>query len=160
VRRLLAAFAALLFLGLASPSLSAGADPADQLADPAAEARARHLFKELRCLMCQNESIDDSHAPIAADLRKVVREQVAAGKSDAEIKSFLVARYGDFVLQRPRVTAGNTLLWVGPFLILIGGLGVLVLRGRQKKAADAPLSAEEAAELERLTSDFDNVRNP
>lgn len=159
MKRGLALIVAVICLGLAQPAFAAGADPAERLPDPAAEARARHLFKEIRCLMCQNESIDDSHALIAGDLRKVVRQQVAAGASDAQVKDFLVKRYGDFVLLRPRWTAGNMILWIGPFLVAIGGLGVLVMRGKSKPVPETPLTDEEIARLERLTTVSDNGRN-
>jgi cytochrome c-type biogenesis protein CcmH len=94
--------------------LAAAADPADRLADPAQEARARAIFADVRCLVCQNESIDDSEAELAADLRHVVREQVKAGRSDAQIKRFLTDRYGEFVLMTPAFSWVNLALWGGP----------------------------------------------
>lgn len=130
--------------------LGAAHDPADQLRDPAQEARARALFQETRCLVCQGELIDDSDAELAGDLRGAIRAQVAAGRTDDEIRAFLSARYGDFVLFRPRFSATNALLWGGPFAI--AGLGaVLLFRRRRAAIATAPLSPEEEARLQALT---------
>lgn len=130
--------------------LAAAHDPADQLRDPKQEARARALFQETRCLVCQGESIDDSDAELAGDLRSAIRAQVAAGRKDDEVRTFLSARYGDFVLFRPRFSATNALLWGGPFVI--AGLGaVLLFRRRRTAIATAPLSPEEEARLQALT---------
>ena len=133
--------------------LTAGAagDPADRLADPAREARARDLFREVRCLVCQNESIDDSEAELASDLRRIVRQQVAAGRTDAEVRSFLVARYGKFVLLKPPFDAGTALLWLTPFGV-VAGAGLLLWRRRGGGGTDpaVPLSAEEEARLRQL----------
>ncbi|MBX3479926.1 MAG: cytochrome c-type biogenesis protein CcmH [Caulobacter sp.] len=142
----------LLLAMMAMFCIAAASDPAERLPDPAQEARARHLFQEVRCLVCQNESIDDSTAELAHDLRQVVREQVSAGRSDQQIRDFLVARYGEFVLLKPPMTAANLPLWALPFvLLLIGGL-LLALRLRQRPVA-APLSEEEEARLAQLTRD-------
>lgn len=130
--------------------LAAASDPAERLADPAKEARARAIFRDVRCLVCQNESIDDSEAELAHDLRVIVREQVAAGRSDVEIKRFLTDRYGEFVLLEPRFSAGNLALWAGPFLIVLVGGVLLVLRLRNR-SADAELSQEEIVRLQRLS---------
>jgi len=112
--------------------IAAASDPAERLADPAQEARAREIFREVRCLVCQNESIDDSEAELAGDLRAIVRQQVAAGRSEAQIRDFLVARYGEFVLLKPPFSAGNLALWVGPFVVLlIGGVLMAVLLRRR-----------------------------
>ena len=115
---------------LAALMLIAGAasDPAEQLHDPAKEARARTLFKEVRCLVCQNESIDDSEAELASDLRRIVRQQVAAGRSDTEIKRFLTDRYGEFVLLKPGFSLRNLALWAGPFAVVLLGGGLLAVR--------------------------------
>ena len=121
--------------------------------DASQEARARALFAEVRCVVCQNESIESSQAEIAADLRRVVREQVAAGRSDGEIRAFLVARYGEFVMFRPAFSPGNALLWLGPFAVVLGGLAVAVAasRGRGRGVEPgAPLTAEEADRLTAL----------
>jgi cytochrome c-type biogenesis protein CcmH len=133
--------------------LMAGAagDPSDRLADPVREARARDLFREVRCLVCQNESIDDSEAELASDLRRIVRQQVAAGRTDAEVRGFLVERYGKFVLLKPPFDAGTALLWLLPFGVVAGAGTLLWLRrGRGGAAATVPLSAEEEASLRRL----------
>ena len=116
---------------------------------PAEEARARALFKEIRCVVCQNESIDSSQAEIAADLRGVVREQVAAGRSDAEVRAFLVARYGEFVMFRPAFSPGNAALWLTPFLLAGAGLAVLAARSRRERPVPS-LTPEEAAALRRV----------
>jgi cytochrome c-type biogenesis protein CcmH len=96
------------------------------LPDPAQEARARALQKELRCMVCQGESIDESNAPLAADLRTLVREHIRAGESDDEIKQFLVARYGNFILMRPPFEENTYALWLTPFLVLILGAGIAI----------------------------------
>jgi len=143
VRRLLAIVGALF-------CLAAAADPADRLPDPAQEARARAIFREVRCLVCQNESIDDSQADLASDLRLLVRDQIRSGKSDASVRSYLVSRYGEFVLLKPSFSVGNSLLWTAPFLVL--GLGGFLL-ARNLKARPDPedLSPEELARLSRLS---------
>ena len=143
--RPLAAFAA---AAAAVLCMAAASDPAERLPDPAAEARARALFAQVRCLVCQNESIDDSEAELAHDLRQVVRAQVRAGRSDDEIKAFLVARYGEFVLLRPSFSVGNAALWLGPFLVV--ALGGLLLVARLRSREPQPEAELEAAEVERL----------
>lgn len=130
--------------------MAAASDPADRLPDPASEARARALFQEVRCLVCQNESIDDSDAELAADLRKVVREKIAGGMSDAQVRSFLVDRYGEFVLLKPRFSAANLILWLAPLAVILLGLGLLFARTRQARPAEA-LSPEEEARLAELS---------
>lgn len=131
--------------------LAAASDPAERLSDPAKEARARTLFREVRCVVCQSESIDDSEADIAHDLRQAVREQVAAGRSDAEIKRYLVARYGEFVLLKPSFSWGNAALWLTPFLAALGGgAAIVVYIRRRERVASAPLSPEEEAEVRKL----------
>lgn len=125
-------------------------DPAERLPDRAQEARARALFEDVRCLVCQNESIDASEAELAGDLRKVVREQVRQGRSDAEIKHFLTERYGEFVLLTPAFNTGNLALWIGPFLVVALG-GTLLLRRLRNRSDDDDLSVEDAARAERLS---------
>jgi cytochrome c-type biogenesis protein CcmH len=137
--------------------LAAAGDPADQLRDPAGEARARSLFRETRCLVCQGESIDDSDAPLAADLRRGIRERIAAGQSDAQVRAFLLARYGDFVLFRPRMTWANALLWAGPFTVALVGLGLLVGRRRTRAAPEPDLTAEEEARIASLEEPSDTL---
>ena len=141
---------ALLLIVLASPA--AAVLPDEMLADPAQEARARAISKELRCVVCQNQSIDDSDAPLAKDLRIVVREQIQMGRSDAQVISYVSERYGDFVLLRPPVKPSTWLLWAGPFLLLfLGAAGLIIWRRPQKPAPEAPLSADEARALDVLT---------
>jgi cytochrome c-type biogenesis protein CcmH len=130
--------------------MAAAADPADRLADPAQEARARAIFADVRCLVCQNESIDDSEAELAADLRQIVREQVKAGRSDAEIKRFLTDRYGEFVLMTPAFSWVNLALWGGPFAVVVLGAGLLLTRLRTRPG-DAELTPEEALRVRRLS---------
>ena len=140
------------------PSLAA-AEEARPLADnPQVEARLKTLAVELRCLVCQNQTLADSHAPLAEDLRREVREMIAKGMSDKEIIDFLVQRYGDFVLYRPPWKASTTLLWLGPFLLLIAGATGLVfaLRRRQQKLVDVTLSEEEHNRVAQLLSEGTN----
>ena len=141
----------LLLLLSALACLGAAADPSERLSDPAREARARALMQEIRCLVCQNESIDDSEADLARQLRRVVREQVAAGRTDTEVKGYLVRRYGDFVLLRPRLTTETVVLWAAPVLVILAGalLSLFMLRGR-RSGLDEPLSPEERARLREL----------
>ncbi len=146
-RGLLAALAGVLCIAAAS-------DPAERLPDPAQEARARAIFEDVRCLVCQNESIDDSEAELAGDLRRIVREQVRQGRSDAEIKRFLTDRYGEFVLLTPAFNIGNLALWGGPFLAAALGLVLLLRRLRNRSDGEAlsqELSAEEVARVKRLS---------
>jgi len=132
--------------------LAAASDPAERLPDPAQEAKAREIFRDVRCLVCQNESIDDSEAELAHDLRQIVREQVKAGKSAPEIKAFLTDRYGEFVLLTPSFSAGNVALWAGPFVVVFAGLVLLFLRLRNG-TIDAELDSAEAARVQRLIED-------
>jgi cytochrome c-type biogenesis protein CcmH len=109
--------------------------------DPAVETRARELQRQLRCLVCQGESIDESHAPLAAELRQVVRQQIANGRSDQQIEDYLTARYGNFILMRPPVEADTYFLWAAPFLVLIGagGVATFVISRARKAASLDPL---------------------
>ena len=120
--------------------------------DPVAAKRAVELGAELRCLVCQNQSIEESNAELAVDLRRQIREQIAQGKSDREIIDYMVARYGDFVLYRPPFKATTALLWLGPFLLLLVGILALrrVLGARHKRADERPLTDAERREAERL----------
>lgn len=106
-------------------------------ADPALEARVLQVAEELRCLVCQNETIAASHAELAIDLRQQIRQQLQQGRTEAQILDFMVQRYGDFVLYRPPLKASTVLLWVGPFVLLLVGLGALALQIRQRRAAPA-----------------------
>jgi cytochrome c-type biogenesis protein CcmH len=123
--------------------------PDEILPDPALETRARNLSRELRCMVCQNQSIDDSDAPLARDLRLLVRERLKAGDSDTQIVDFLVKRYGDFVLLKPRFTSHTALLWLLPFLVLIAGAAaLLIMRRRQQiRVGSARLSDDEEARV-------------
>src|SRR6201996_2819040 len=107
--------------------------PDEVMADPAKEARARDLSRELRCMVCQNQSIDDSEAPLARDIRLLVRERIAAGDSDAQVIDFLVARYGEFVLLKPRFERQTLLLWLLPPLVLTGGAFALWMHNRRRR---------------------------
>jgi len=133
---------------------AAAADPAERLPDPGQEARARALFQDVRCLVCQSESIDESEAPLAHDLRQLIRQQVAQGRTDDQIHAFLVSRYGEFVLLSPRLSLGNALLWAGPLLVLAVGIAALVMRRRAAAETDAQgLTVQEEAALSQLTDD-------
>ncbi len=149
MRRFLIACAAALAV-LAMPAAGNEAQPT--LNDPVAAKREIELAKQLRCLVCQNETIADSRAGLAQDLREKLREQMAAGKTDAEIIAFMTERYGDFVLYRPPLKATTVLLWVGPFLLLAIGLlvGWRVVRSRTRLARPEPLSATDRERAERL----------
>lgn len=120
------------------------------LADAQAEARARALMKEIRCLVCQNQSIEDSNAEIASDLRRFVRTEIVAGETDAAIKQALVARYGDWVLLRPPFDARTLVLWLSPLLILLAAGAGFLLSRRGRTAAPTPLNAAEKARLAEL----------
>ena len=120
--------------------------------DPVLEARLANLSKELRCLVCQNETLADSRAGLAEDLRREIREQMKAGKSDKEIVAFLTDRYGQFILYRPRVTPVTYLLWFGPFVLLLAGLAVLFryIKTRRDAIPEQPLTVEERRRAEEL----------
>ncbi|HEY0329954.1 MAG TPA: cytochrome c-type biogenesis protein [Rhodopseudomonas sp.] len=141
--------------------------PDEIMADPVKESRARDLSRELRCMVCQNQSIDDSDAPLAKDLRILVRERIGAGDSDSQVINFLVARYGEFVLLKPRFELHTLLLWLLPPLLLGGGVLALWLNSRRKSQAaggnaDAllRLSPDEQARLERLIDEQPSPREP
>ncbi|MBY6264671.1 cytochrome c-type biogenesis protein CcmH [Azospirillum sp. 412522] len=151
MKRLL--LAALLALSTLAPALAV--QPDEVLPDPALETRARAISQELRCLVCQNQSIDDSNAPLARDLRLLVRDRLKAGDSDDKVMEYVTDRYGDYVLLRPPFKATTLVLWVGPFaVLLLGAAGTfLFLRGRRGVAAGAdtaPLSADERRRLDAL----------
>jgi cytochrome c-type biogenesis protein CcmH len=134
--------------------MAAASDPSERLPDPAQEATAREIFREVRCLVCQNESINDSDAELARDLRRVVREQVAAGRDETQVKAFLTDRYGEYVLLKPAFSLGNAALWLGPFVAVLAGLAFLALRVRRRDLSDG-LSVDEEARLARLLEDRD-----
>ncbi len=136
----------LAFLVISGAALAVS-DPRELLPDPAQEARAETIGQQLRCLVCQNESIEDSNADLAGDLRRIVRERVRAGDSDAAVMAWMEARYGSFVRLKPRLTFGTVLLWGAPIItLLIGALAVFRYR-RTGAAEAAPLSAAETAAL-------------
>jgi cytochrome c-type biogenesis protein CcmH len=142
-----------LLLALAAPAFAV--DPVEQLKDPALESRAREISAGLRCLVCQNQSIDDSDAPLARDLRLIVRQQLQKGESNQQVVDYIVARYGDFVLLNPRLRLNTLLLWLAPIVLIAGGilLAARVTRRRQpESASERPLSTEEQAELQSLLS--------
>ena len=123
----------------------------EMLKDPALEARARALSQTLRCMVCQNESIDESHAPLARDIRVLVRERIAAGDSDVAVREYLVARYGEFILLEPRFKPATALLWGLPILVLlIAAVKIVIAFARRRAPAPAPLSAKEKHRLDAL----------
>jgi cytochrome c-type biogenesis protein CcmH len=129
---------------------AASDDPAERLANPVQEARARHLFQQLRCVVCQNESIDDSQAELAGDLRRIVRRQIVDGRTDAQIRDFLVQRYGEFILLTPTLSPGNLALWSTPFALIVLGGGYLWIKSRRLPVEDAALSEDERRALAAL----------
>ncbi|MDQ0469734.1 cytochrome c-type biogenesis protein [Labrys wisconsinensis] len=133
---------------LASPALAV--QPDEMLKQPALEARARALSAELRCMVCQNQSIDDSDAPLAKDLRILVRERLVAGDSDAQVKDFLVQRYGDFILLKPPLEWRTVILWTAPFALLLAGLAGALVAARRRQAAPSPLTDEEQRRLDEI----------
>jgi cytochrome c-type biogenesis protein CcmH len=134
-------------IGVAGLSPACAVQPDEIMSDPAKETRARDLSRELRCMVCQNQSIDDSEAPLARDLRLLVRERIAAGDSDAQVIDFLVARYGEFVLLKPRLKSHTLLLWLLPPLALAGGGFALWMHGRRRSRS----AAAEDQSLVKLT---------
>ena len=139
-----------LLLALAAPA--AAVTPDEILKDPALEARARHLSQELRCMVCQNQSIDDSDAPLAHDLRVLVRERLSAGDSDHQVLDFLVARYGDFVLLKPPLKLDTLLLWGLPPAALLAGLVALLLMARRRRTVNLQAPALTAAEQRKIAT--------
>jgi cytochrome c-type biogenesis protein CcmH len=137
-------------LTLLAPLRVLAVQPDEMLADPALEARARALSKELRCMVCQNQSIDDSDAPLARDLRILVRERLRAGDNDQQVLAFLTARYGDFVLLKPRFSTRTALLWLTPLGVLLIGALTLALAARRQRGHEAALSAAEEARLAEI----------
>lgn len=147
--RLLSSLLLFLFLSASAHAV----EPDEILKDPALESRARAISSGLRCLVCQNQSIDDSHAPLARDLRLLVRDRLLAGASDTEIRQYLVDRYGEFILLKPRFALDTIFLWGAPFVVLILS-GYLVLRAAQRRGSlsgsEAPLTQEEKAQLDAV----------
>jgi len=143
----------LIVLLLSGPAWAGEAKPLAD--DPASEARLKHLAVELRCLVCQNQTLADSNAPLAEDLRREVRDMIAKNMSDQEIIEFLTARYGDFVLYRPPVKSTTALLWIGPFILLAIGATALIisLRRRASKVVDVPVTEDEHRRVEQLLTE-------
>ena len=139
---------------LAAPIKALGVTPDEVLADPALEARARAISAQLRCMICQNQSIDDSDAALAKDLRVLVRQRLTAGDSDGDVYAFMVARYGDYVLLKPPFKAGTLVLWLGaPLVLLVAGAALLIAARRRRNtpiAAPKPLDEEERRRLDAL----------
>ncbi len=151
-RTILFSIAGLLFALVAGSALAV--DPQEQLKDPNLEARAREISAGLRCLVCQNQSIDDSDAPLAKDLRLLVRRQLKKGESNEQVIDYIVARYGDFVLLKPRLRFNTILLWFAPIVLIAGGilLASRVVRRPPPESPARPLTPDEQAELESLLS--------
>ncbi|MGG5809853.1 cytochrome c-type biogenesis protein [Falsiroseomonas sp. CW058] len=150
----------LLALLLAQPALAVS-NPADMLPDAAQEERARALGREIRCMVCQNQSIEDSEVSLARDLRLIVRERITAGDSDGQIRAFLHARYGDFVLLKPPFAWSTAVLWATPVVALLGGLFFIMLARRRSAAAPAmppPLTEEERRRLDAIDDTKDTTR--
>ncbi len=139
----------LVFAALLLATAAGAVEPGEQLADPALETRARAISTELRCVQCQNQTIDESNAPLARDLRVIVRERLLAGDSDEEVVAFVQARYGDFVLLKPPFSAETAILWIGPFAVLALAGYWLARRPRSAAAAEPqPLTAEDEAQVD------------
>jgi len=139
----------LLALCVAAPALAV--QPSEMLKDPELEARARALSSELRCLVCQNESIDDSDADLARDIRLLIRERITKGESNTQVRDFLVSRYGDFILLKPPLKLSTALLWFSaPLTFLLGGLAIWIA-SRRRPAPSAPLTADEERRLAELS---------
>jgi len=150
--------ALLLLIALLAPTRLWAVEPDEMLSDPTLEARARALSKELRCMVCQNESIDDSGAPLAHDLRVLVRDRIKAGDSDTQVLDFLVARYGEFVLLKPRLSWHTAALWGLPPTVLLVGAAVILLDLRRRRSGQVAgeqenLTAAEEARLAELLRD-------
>ena len=159
----LVAFACTLAAVVLAASLDASAaDAVPTEKDPVAAERAVRLGEKLRCLVCQNQTIGDSNAELAVDLRRQVREQIAAGKSDAEIIDYMVTRYGDFVLYQPPVKGTTLLLWAGPALLLLLGAFAMwrIVQGRRRTVEPPPLTAEERARAARLLGETIGKKHP
>jgi cytochrome c-type biogenesis protein CcmH len=141
-----------LLIALAAPTAALAVEPDEMLKDAALEVRARDLSSELRCLVCQNQSIDDSAAPLARDLRLLVRERLTAGDSDQQVLNFLVARYGEFVLLKPRFELHTLLLWGLPPVVLVAGMIALFVTARHRQSANLQAPALSAAEQQRIAT--------
>ncbi len=141
-----------LLVALVAPTAALAVEPDEILKDPQLEARARQLSEELRCMVCQNQSIDDSAAPLARDLRLLVRERLTAGDSDQQVLNYLVARYGEFVLLKPRFELQNLLLWGLPPFALLAGMIALFVTARRRRTVNLQAPALSAAEQQRVAA--------
>jgi len=141
-----------LLVTLVAPTAALAVEPDEILKDPNLEARARHLSEELRCMVCQNQSIDDSAAPLARDLRLLVRERLTKGDSDNQVLNYLVSRYGEFVLLKPRFELHNLLLWGLPPFALVIGMIALFVTARRRQTADLQVPVLSAAEQKRVAT--------
>lgn len=143
-----------LVLALVLSGVAAALSPDEMLRDPALEQRARVISAQIRCLVCQNESIDDSNADLARDLRRLVRERLAAGDTDGEVIEFLVARYGEFVLLKPRLSARTVLLWGFPIAALLAGIAAMIVGLRRRRSSPVPaLTKDELRRIDHLLRD-------
>ena len=144
---------ALLLIVVAVPAFAV--EPGERLKDPVLEGRAREISQQLRCLVCQNQSIDDSNAELAADLRRIVRQRLVAGDTDQQVLDYVVARYGEFVLLRPRFEPATLLLWIGPLIALLAGAAVAIGLFRRNQGRTPPeLDADEQARVDRIMNDI------
>jgi len=141
-----------LLVALIAPTAALAVEPDEMLKDPALEARARQLSEGLRCLVCQNQSIDDSNAPLAHDLRVLVRERLTMGDSDNQVIDFIVSRYGEFVLLKPRFELQTLLLWALPPVALLAGLAALLMKARRRQTANLQAPLLTAAEQQRIAT--------
>ena len=141
-----------LFIVTLAAAPSFAVQPDEVMKDPALEARARALSAELRCMVCQNQSIDDSDAPLARDIRLLIRQRIEHGDSNDAVRAYLVSRYGDFILLKPPLKLETLLLWLGPPLLLCAGLGAVLMARRRAPRETPALSAEEEARLAALTT--------
>ena len=150
-----------LAMALAAPFAAQAVQPDEILPDPALEHRAREISGGVRCMVCQNENIDDSNAPLARDLRLLVRERLKKGDSDDQVRDYLVARYGDFVLLKPPLRPYTLILWITPVLVLLGAAGFTIARLRaQRPASVTALTEAERAELARIEVADENADGP
>jgi cytochrome c-type biogenesis protein CcmH len=157
VRRILAGVALAVWAARAAAPPAFAVQPGEMLADPALEKRARVISAELRCLVCQNQSIDDSDAPLAGDLRRLVRERIVAHDTNSQVLDYIVARYGEFVLLKPRFELSTLLLWLTPILVLLGGV-LLIYRATRPAGSpvSAPLTEQEKNRLTEILSAKDS----
>jgi cytochrome c-type biogenesis protein CcmH len=158
MNRRLAGLAAALALMAVSLAPAQAVQPDEVLADPALEQRARSLSAELRCLVCQNQSIDDSDAELARDLRVLVRERLQAGDTDQEVMAFVVSRYGEFVLLKPRFSARNAMLWATPALMLLAGGALIFANSRRRRVAAKALSPDEEARIAEILKERERAQ--